>query len=59
MALFVLEASIVNNCLLVPAKTVGTSRLAKGQRFLFYFISGFVRLGEHMLAEQMNERKNE
>lgn len=56
--LFWKQVLLIIACL-VPAKTTGTSGLARGQRFLSYFIFGFVRLGEHMWAEQMNERENE
>lgn len=53
--LFWKQVSLIFACLLVPAKTAGTNALARGQRFCHNFISGFLRLGEHMLAEQMNE----
>lgn len=56
VVLFVLEASILNICLFFHARQNHRQQWT-GERaeVLSSFISGFLRLGEHMLAEQMNE----
>lgn len=56
VALFVLEASILNICLSFRARQDRRHQwTGKGAEVLSHFVSGFLRLGKHMLAGQMNE----
>lgn len=56
VALFVLEASILNICLSFRARQNHRHQwTGKRAEVLSHFISGFLRLAKHMLARRMNE----